>query len=179
MSHFGAGHTWFRRTPSGTSWSTRSLIASLGWRLGLRYRQSNDTLDHQPLPSCENGHQTPRQSLQTTSLPSQLQRQGQRQQPITVQLELDLPEPIKKSVGEALIEIKNELTGQVWRFDRVGDNLLRGWPPGLYRIANRGAGQVKFTLWNEEHLVNAGETWRFSTHSEIGVGIELIERRPG
>lgn len=85
----------------------------------------------------------------------------------------------------AIIEVRNELTGQAWRFKDIGSMYgpdgtfaLRGqWPPGLYRIENRTKAGLKLTLWNETHAIEPGETWRFFAHSELGRKAELIERR--
>jgi hypothetical protein len=85
----------------------------------------------------------------------------------------------------AVVEVKNELTGQAWRFKDIGSMygpdghfMLRGqWPPGLYRIENRTVNGLRLTLWNETHDIAPGETWRFFAHSELGRKAELIERR--
>lgn len=85
----------------------------------------------------------------------------------------------------AVVEVRNELTGQAWRFKDIGSMygpdgsfMLRGqWPPGLYRIENRTINSLKLTLWNETHSIAPGETWRFFAHSELGRKAELIERR--
>jgi hypothetical protein len=85
----------------------------------------------------------------------------------------------------AVVEVRNELTGQAWRFKDIGSMygpdghfMLRGqWPPGLYRIENRTRSGLRLTLWNETHAIEPGETWRFFAHSELGRKVELIERR--
>lgn len=85
----------------------------------------------------------------------------------------------------AVIEVRNEMTGQAWKFRDIGSMYgpdgtfaLRGqWPPGLYRIENRTTNSLRLTLWNEVHNIAPGETWRFFAHSEMGRKAELIERR--
>jgi len=84
-----------------------------------------------------------------------------------------------------VVEVRNELTGQVWNFKDVGSMLgpngafmLRGhWDPGIYRIENRTNASLRLTLWNESHDILPGETWRFAAHSEIGRQAEMIEKR--
>lgn len=119
-----------------------------------------------------------------------------------VQLELELQPPSLKgrrrkapsgtNRGEGAkvppggsVEVKNELTGQIWKFSDIGamqepdgSFVLRGhWPPGLYKISNRSRLGIRLTLSHESHFVQAGETWRFFAHQETGSGAELIERR--
>ena len=84
-----------------------------------------------------------------------------------------------------VVEVKNELTGQIWNFKDVGSMtgpdgafMLRGqWPPGVYRIENRIGVALRITLWNKSHDIQPGETWRFGAHGEIGRDAEMIEKR--
>lgn len=85
----------------------------------------------------------------------------------------------------AVLEVRNELTGQSWRFkdinsmyDQNGIFSLRGnWPPGLYRIDNKTRNGLRLTLWNETLRIEPGETWRLYAHAELGRDAEVIERR--
>lgn len=166
------------------------------WQVAQFHRQEPIQLD---LPLREEPHLKHRKSILATQItrlrasipaaktPEQVWKEQLLRQPAK-------PEPKPREVSApytdrddplAVLEVRNELTGQSWRFkditsmyDQSGIFSLRGnWPPGLYRIDNRTAADLRLTLWNETIRIAPGETWRLYAHAELGRDAEVIERR--
>lgn len=166
------------------------------WQVAQFHREEPVQLD---LPLREEPHLKNRRSVLATQITRLRASIPAAKTPEQIWKEQLLKEPAKpelkprevsgpNGIGDdpmAVLEVRNELTGQAWRFkdihsmyDQNGIFSLRGnWPPGLYRIDNRTRSGLRLTLWNETIRIEPGETWRLYAHAELGRDAEVIERR--